>query len=148
MFRVKNVQVEAGGGQKRAKLCQCNHWMSPNDRQNEIWIFLLLTWNNFFGSFGSLPRQGLLRTIKETRLALAKFQGCYLLADEGRAGEQAKWAIKSLVTISSMYYTCTHTTIHKPTQGAYWDASQLRPNIWLILEASKHLRKFRRNTRK
>ena len=65
--------------------------------------------NNIFESFGSLPRQSLLRTIKETRLALAKFQGCYLLADEARIGEQAKWAIKSLVTISSMYVLYLYT---------------------------------------
>ena len=28
-FRVKNVQVEVGGGQKKAKLCPRSHWMPP-----------------------------------------------------------------------------------------------------------------------
>ena len=28
-FRVKNVHVEVGGGQKRAKLCPRSHWMPP-----------------------------------------------------------------------------------------------------------------------
>ena len=61
----------------------------------------VLIWNNIFGSFGSLPRQGLLRTIKETRLALAKFQGCYLLADHGLRTSDEEITFTTLPKIKS-----------------------------------------------
>ena len=39
-FRVKNVHVEVGGGQKRAKLCPRSHWMPPT-LENRLFMFIV-----------------------------------------------------------------------------------------------------------
>ena len=50
-FKVKNVHVEVGGGQKRTKLCPRSHWMPPNWCGSGDLIQIYFVWEYFSNDY-------------------------------------------------------------------------------------------------